>query len=59
WRPDLLALIQQGLLTPEDIVTHHTPLEQAARGYHIIEKRQDACRKVILVPGMQPGKATL
>ena len=53
------ALIEQGLLTPEEIVTHHMPLEEAARGYQIFEKREEACRKVILVPGMQPGKATL
>lgn len=59
WLPDLLALIEQGLLTPEEIVTHHMPLEEAARGYQIFEKREEACRKVILVPGMQPGKATL
>ena len=56
WLPDLLALIEQGLLTPEEIVTHHMPLEEAARGYQIFEKREEACRKVILVPGMQPGK---
>lgn len=31
WLPDLLALIEQGLLTPEEIVTHHMPLEEAAR----------------------------
>ena len=59
WLPDLLALIEQGLLTPEEIVTHHMPLEEAALGYQIFEKREEACRKVILVPGMQPGKATL
>ncbi|PLK58322.1 glutathione-dependent formaldehyde dehydrogenase, partial [Klebsiella quasipneumoniae] len=59
WLPDLLALIEQGLLTPEEIITHHMPLEEAARGYQIFEKREEACRKVILVPGMQPGKATL
>lgn len=34
--PDLLALIEQGLLTPEEIVTHHMPLEEAARGYQIL-----------------------
>lgn len=50
--PRLLSLIEQGLLTPEEIVTHHMPLEDAARGYEIFEKRQEDCRKVILVPGM-------
>lgn len=57
--PDLLSLIEQGLLTPEEIVTHHMPLEEAARGYEIFEKREEACRKVILVPGMTQGKATV
>lgn len=50
--PRLLSLIEQGLLTPEEIVTHHMPLEDAARGYEIFEKRKEECRKVILVPGM-------
>ncbi|MGK9174363.1 glutathione-dependent formaldehyde dehydrogenase [Yokenella regensburgei] len=57
--PDLLELIDKGHLTPEEIVTHHMPLEDAARGYEIFEKRQEECRKVILVPGMQGEKATL
>lgn len=56
WLPDLLALIEQGLLTPEEIVTHHMPLEEAARGYQIFEKREEACRKVILVPECSPGR---
>ncbi|MEL4016087.1 zinc-dependent alcohol dehydrogenase [Dryocola clanedunensis] len=59
WLPDLLALIEQGHLKPEEIVTHHMPLEDAARGYEIFEKRQEECRKVILVPGMQPQQGTL
>lgn len=50
--PRLLSLIEQGLLTPEEIVTHHMSLEDAAHGYEIFEKRKDDCRKVILVPGM-------
>ena len=56
--PDLLALIEQGLLTPEEIVTTICRWRRP-RGYQIFEKREEACRKVILVPGMQPGKATL
>ncbi|WBG92965.1 glutathione-dependent formaldehyde dehydrogenase (plasmid) [Pantoea piersonii] len=55
--PRLLSLIEQGLLTPEEIVTHHMPLEEAARGYEIFEKRKDDCRKVILVPGMASQRA--
>ncbi|MEN4981161.1 zinc-dependent alcohol dehydrogenase [Erwinia billingiae] len=57
--PDLLALIEHGHLKPEEIVTHHLPLEDAARGYEIFEKRQEECRKVILVPGMSATSATL
>ena len=57
--PDLLNLIEKGLLTPEEIVTHHMPLEDAARGYEIFEKREEGCRKVILVPGMKAGVSTV
>ncbi|MCS5807624.1 S-(hydroxymethyl)glutathione dehydrogenase [Klebsiella pneumoniae subsp. pneumoniae] len=59
WLPDLLALIEQGAAYPGGDC--HSPY--AAGGgrarYQIFEKREEACRKVILVPGMQPGKATL
>lgn len=53
WLPELLPLIEQGLLRPEEIVTHYLPLEDAARGYEVFEKRQEDCRKIILVPGAQ------
>lgn len=59
WLPDLLPLLEQGHLRPEEIITHHLPLEEAARGYEIFEKRQEECRKVILVPGLHSGQATL
>lgn len=55
--PRLLSLLEQGLLTPEEIVTHHMPLEEAAHGYEIFEKRKEDCRKVILVPGMASQRA--
>ncbi|EGZ6859476.1 zinc-dependent alcohol dehydrogenase [Cronobacter sakazakii] len=55
--PELLPLIEQGLLTPEEIVTHYLPLEDAARGYKIFEKREEECRKVILVPGAATPEA--
>lgn len=51
--PRLLSLIEQGLLTPEEIVTHHMPLDAAAEGYEIFDKRKEDCRKIILVPGMK------
>lgn len=57
--PDLLELIEAGHLKPEEIVTHHMPLEDAARGYEIFDKHKEDCRKVILVPGMSAEKSTL
>lgn len=56
WLGELLPLIEQGLLTPEEIVTHYMPFEEAARGYEIFEKRQEDCRKIILVPGAQSAE---
>ncbi|MCT4703745.1 glutathione-dependent formaldehyde dehydrogenase [Enterobacteriaceae bacterium H20N1] len=59
WLPELLSLIESGHLHPEEIVTHHLPLEDAARGYEIFEKRQEDCRKIILVPGLNPDASTV
>lgn len=56
---ELLSLIESGLLTPEEIVTHHMPLEEAARGYEIFEKKEDSCRKIILLPGMKAAKSAV
>ncbi|WP_074455094.1 hypothetical protein, partial [Escherichia coli] len=57
WLGELLPLIEKGLLKPEEIVTHYMPFEEAARGYEIFEKREEECRKVILVPGAQSAEA--
>lgn len=48
--PELLSLVEEGHLTPEEIITHHLPLEQAAEAYRIFEKKEENCRKIILVP---------
>ena len=56
WLGELLPLIEQGLITPEEIVTHYLPFEEAARGYEIFDKRQEDCRKIILVPGAQSAE---
>ena len=45
------------LLTPEEIVTHYLPLADAERAYKIFEKREEECRKVILVPGAETPDA--
>ncbi|MDY0747565.1 zinc-dependent alcohol dehydrogenase [Paucibacter sp. R3-3] len=48
--PELLQLISNGELRPEVIITHRLPLAEAARGYEIFNKKQEDCRKVVLVP---------
>ena len=51
------TLVKECNLKPEEIVTHYMPFEEAARGYEIFEKREEECRKVILVPGAQSAEA--
>lgn len=57
--PELLELIENGLLHPEEIITHHLPLTDAARGYEMFEKKEEDCRKVILVSGMKAASPQL
>jgi threonine dehydrogenase-like Zn-dependent dehydrogenase len=49
--PELLEHIESGALNPEAIISHKMSLEQAVEGYKMFDKKQDDCRKVILVPG--------
>lgn len=49
--PELLEHIELGHLRPEEIITHRMSLEHVAQGYEIFDKRQEDCRKVILIPG--------
>ncbi|MCQ3003321.1 glutathione-dependent formaldehyde dehydrogenase [Pseudomonas syringae] len=56
--PELLEHIESGALAPEAIITHRMSLEDAAEGYKIFDKKQEDCRKVILVPGMSSATAT-
>jgi threonine dehydrogenase-like Zn-dependent dehydrogenase len=48
--PELLDRISQGALRPEAIITHKLPLDEAVRGYDIFNKKEEDCRKVVLVP---------
>ena len=48
--PALLEFIQKGELDPGVIITHRLPLEQAAEGYRIFDKKEEDCRKVVLRP---------
>lgn len=48
--PTLLALIEDGRLHPEVIISHRLPLSAAAEGYRIFDRKEENCRKVILTP---------
>lgn len=48
--PELLGHIESGKLHPEVIISHRMPLTEAADGYRIFEKKEDGCRKVVLIP---------
>jgi threonine dehydrogenase-like Zn-dependent dehydrogenase len=34
----------------DDLATHHLPLDEAARGYDIFQKKEDGAIKVVLRP---------
>lgn len=53
--PELLEHIESGALVPDAIISHRMSLEDAVEGYKIFDKKQEDCRKVILVPGMASG----
>lgn len=48
--PELLELVAEGVLRPEEIITHRLPLSEAARGYDVFDRRKEDCRKVVLRP---------
>jgi threonine dehydrogenase-like Zn-dependent dehydrogenase len=52
WIDDLMPFLMDDSdpLGTEDLATHHLPLEQAARGYEMFQKKQDGCIKVVLTP---------
>jgi threonine dehydrogenase-like Zn-dependent dehydrogenase len=49
--PALLERIGNGELKPEAIVSHRLSLADAVRGYEMFDRKDDACRKVVLTPG--------
>ena len=53
--PVLLEMIQAGKLDPAAIITHRLPLEDAELGYKLFDKKEEDCRKVVLVPGLAQG----
>ncbi len=58
YMPRLLEHILNGELKPEVIITHRLPLEEAERGYAIFDRKEESCRKVVLMPGAVPTNAS-
>ncbi|SCY57848.1 zinc-dependent alcohol dehydrogenase [Nitrosospira sp. Nsp13] len=48
--PDLLRYIETEKLHPNVIISHRLPLAEAATGYKIFDKKEEDCRKVVLIP---------
>lgn len=48
--PQLLEKIESGKLRPDVIISHRMPLSEAATAYKIFDKKEEDCRKVVLIP---------
>jgi threonine dehydrogenase-like Zn-dependent dehydrogenase len=53
----LLARVVEGELHPEEIVTHHVPLEDAADAYRMFRDKRNGCVKVVLQPSATSAAA--
>ncbi|MDJ0787674.1 MAG: alcohol dehydrogenase catalytic domain-containing protein [Myxococcota bacterium] len=52
--PELIRLIQQGRIRPEEIITHRLPLADAPRGYEIFDAHKDSNEEDVLKVVLQP-----
>ena len=52
WIPDLLPLVTDDAdpLGVEDLATHALPLDEAAHGYDIFQRKAEGAIKVVLKP---------
>jgi threonine dehydrogenase-like Zn-dependent dehydrogenase len=52
WVDEIMPLLTEGgdPLGVDDFATHHLPLEEAAHGYDIFQKKQDGAFKILLQP---------
>ncbi|SDJ89248.1 Threonine dehydrogenase [Catalinimonas alkaloidigena] len=48
--PRLVEHIQNGVLNPKELITHHIPLEDIADAYRIFSDKLDNCIKPVLIP---------
>lgn len=50
YMPQLLNVLAQGKINPAAVMTHDLPLEEAARGFEVMDSRQEGSIKVALTP---------
>ncbi len=48
--PDLIPLVQQGRIRPEEVITHRLPLSRGEEAYRIFDGRLDGALKMVLRP---------
>jgi len=48
--PRLIEHVQNGVLNPKALITHHIPLEEVSDAYRIFSAKLDNCIKPVLVP---------
>jgi len=49
WK-EILEYIEKGVIDPRFIISHHLPLEDAAKAYKIFDRKEENCLKVMLKP---------
>jgi threonine dehydrogenase-like Zn-dependent dehydrogenase len=48
--PRLIEHVQNGIINPKPLITHHIPLEEVADAYRIFSSKLDNCIKPVLIP---------
>jgi len=48
--PKLIEHVQNGILDPKALITHHIPLEEISDAYRIFSDKLDECIKPVLIP---------
>jgi threonine dehydrogenase-like Zn-dependent dehydrogenase len=48
--PRLIEHVKNGVLNPQELITHRIPLEEVAEGYHLFSNRLDNVIKTVLIP---------
>src|SRR5688572_22272514 len=48
----LIALVQEGKVKLDDVISHTVPLSQASKMYSVFNNKEDNCVKVVLKPDL-------